>query len=68
MLSVLAGAFVLGYLSSYFRTNGGRSALVVDVQSPDPMNYLAIIFTIAIIAVGVAMFVARKKSAPPAKK
>ena len=68
VLSVLAGAFVLGYLSSYFRTTGGRSAIVVDVQSPDPMNYLAIIFTIAIIAVGVAMFVARKKSAPPAKK
>jgi hypothetical protein len=66
--SVIAGAFVLGYLSSYFRTSGGRSALTVDVQSPDPMNYLAIIFIIAIIAVVVAMFVARRKNAPPAKK
>ncbi|GCE27046.1 hypothetical protein KDA_25300 [Dictyobacter alpinus] len=61
--AVIAGAFVLGYLSNYFRTTAGRSTVSVDVQSPDPLNYVAIIFLIAIIAITVAVIASRRKAA-----
>jgi hypothetical protein len=61
--AVLGGAFILGYLSSYFRATGGQAALIVDVQSPDPIHYLSVIFFIAVVAVLVAFFAARRKSA-----
>lgn len=61
--ALLGGAFILGYFSSYFKATGGQSALIVNVQSPDPMHYLTIILLIAALAVLVAFFAARRKSA-----
>lgn len=63
--ALVAGAFVLGYLSNYFRSTGGRSAVTVNIQSPDPLNYVAIIFVIALIAIAVAVIASRRK---PARK
>lgn len=61
--AVISGAFVLGYLSNYFKTIGGRSTVSVDIQSPDPLNYVAIIFFIAVIAIVVAVIASRRKAA-----
>jgi hypothetical protein len=63
--AVVSGAFVLGYLSNYFKTTAGSSSLKVDMQSPDPLNYIAVIFMIAIVAVVVAVIALRHK---PVKK
>ncbi len=63
--AVISGAFVLGYLSNYFKATAGSSSLKVDMQSPDPLNYIAVIFMIAIVAVVVAVIAARRK---PVKK
>jgi hypothetical protein len=59
--AVISGAFVLEYLSSYFKATAGSSSLKVDMQSPDPLNYIAVIFMIAIIAVVVAVIASRRK-------
>ena len=61
--AVIAGAFVLGYLSNYFRTTAGRSTVSVDIQSPDPLNYAAVIFLIAVVAIVVAVIASRRKAA-----
>jgi hypothetical protein len=63
--AVVSGAFVLGYLSNYFKTTAGSSSLKVNMQSPDPLNYIAVIIMIAIVAVVVAVIALRHK---PVKK
>ena len=61
--AVISGAFVLGYLSNYFKATAGSASLKVDMQSPDPLNYIAIICMIAIVAVVVALIASRNKAA-----
>lgn len=67
---IITGAFVLGYLSQFFPKDAtGHSFVSVAVQTPDPSNYITILFVIAIVAVIVGLIASRaKKSAPPAKK
>jgi hypothetical protein len=69
--AIVYGAVILSYLGSYLRASGGNSNVVsINLTSPDPSNYVPIIFVIAIVAVIVGMLVSRTKKAagPPAKK
>jgi hypothetical protein len=61
--SVLSGAFILGYLSKYVETVQGQPTLVLDLSSTDPVNYVPVIFVIAILALIVALISARVKKA-----
>ncbi|MBV9231410.1 MAG: hypothetical protein JOZ18_19020 [Chloroflexi bacterium] len=66
--AVISGAFVLAYLDSFLpKDASGRSALVVNVQSPDPGNYVPVIFVIAVVAVVIALIAARAKKSPAKK-
>lgn len=62
--AVISGAFVLYYLSNNFfpKDQAGQSLFTVAVQPPDPTNYIAIIFAIALLAVVVAL-IARRRAA-----
>jgi hypothetical protein len=63
--AVISGAFVLEYLSNYFKETAGSASLKVNMQSPDPLNYIAVIFVIAVIALVVALIASQRK---PVKK
>ena len=68
--SLISGAFILGYLTTgnFFAKNQlGQSFFSVVVQPPDPMNYVPILFVIALVAVIVGFIVSRAKK-PAAKK
>ena len=53
--AIIAGAFVLAYLTQYVQT--------VSVSTPNPSNYVAIIFIVAIVALVVALIAGRVKKA-----
>lgn len=60
--AVISGAFVLSYLSGFFTADSaGRKTLMLAVQSPDPANYVPVIFVIAILAVVIALIASRAK-------
>jgi hypothetical protein len=63
--AVISEAFVLEYLSNYFKETAGSASLKVNMQSPDPLNYIAAIFVIAVIALVVALIASQRK---PVKK
>ncbi len=67
--ALVAGAFVLSYLSSYLPRNPvtGQPTLSLNVASPDPTNYIPVIFVIAIVALVIALIAARSKKAPAKK-
>jgi hypothetical protein len=66
--AIISGAFVLAFLSNFFPKNpAGQSQFLVEVQPPDPSNYVPAIFIIAIVAVIVALIAARSKKAAPKK-
>jgi hypothetical protein len=58
--AVIGGAFVLGYLSNYFTATGGH--VMVDVESPNPGNYITVIFFIVVVAIVVAVVASWKKT------
>ncbi len=68
--SIISGSFILGYLINFFPKNSqGQSSFSVVVQPPDPINYMPILFVIALVAVIIGLIAARtKKAAPPAAK
>ena len=59
--AIIGGAFVLGYLSNYFTATRGH--VTVDVESPNPGNYIAVIFFIVVVAIVVAVIASRNKAA-----
>lgn len=68
--AVIYGAVILSYLGSYLKTSAGNSNVAVTLASPDPGNYIPIIFVILIVAVIVGMLISRTKKAsgPPPKR
>lgn len=66
--AVIAGAFIMGYLSNFFVQQNGQPRLMVAVPAPDPANYVPIILVIAIVAVVVALIASRTRKSTPAKK
>jgi hypothetical protein len=65
--SVLSGAFILGYLSSYVTVAAGNPKLTIDLSTTDPNNFVPVIVMIAILALVVALIAARVKKAPGRK-
>ncbi|WP_220194087.1 hypothetical protein [Ktedonospora formicarum] len=66
---IVAGAFILAYLSSLIpKTATGQSLFTVAVQAPDPGNFVPVLFLIAIVAVIVALIASRAKKAGGGKK
>ena len=68
--ALVSGAFILGYITTgnFFAKNlDGQSYFSVVVQPPDPMNYVPILFVIAIVTV-IAGFIVSRAKKPAAKK
>lgn len=66
--AVVYGAFILAYLGSFFpKDAAGRALFTVAIQPPDPGNYVAVIFVIAVVALVVALIAARAKKTPARK-
>jgi len=63
---IISGAFILGYLNSsgFF---GSNPKLDIVVTPPDPSNYIAIIFIVAVVASIIALIVSRTRKAPAKK-
>lgn len=67
--AVISGGFILNYLSQYLPKNtAGQAYVSVNVPAPDPNNMVPVIFAVAIVAVVIALIVARAKKAQPGKK
>jgi uncharacterized membrane protein required for colicin V production len=67
--AVISGGFVLAYLGSYFsQGSGGTSNFSVNVQSPNPADYIPVFFFVIIVALVVALIFARTRKSAPAKK
>ncbi|GHO74361.1 hypothetical protein KSD_21320 [Ktedonobacter sp. SOSP1-85] len=61
---IVSGAFIMAFLSSLIpKSANGQSFLTVAVQTPDPGNFVPILFLIAIVAVIVALIASRTKKA-----
>jgi hypothetical protein len=65
--AIIAGAFVLFYMSSYVKSTGGSANLQVRVAPPDPSTFVPVIFVLALIAVVVGLIASRLKKAPAKK-
>jgi CDP-diglyceride synthetase len=61
--AIISGAFVLFYLSSYAKSNGGSANLQVQVAPPDPSTFVPVIFVLALIALVVGLIASRFKKA-----
>lgn len=59
--AIIAGAFVLFYLSSYAKTTGGQANLQVNIAPPDPITFTPVIFVLALIALVVGLVASRIK-------
>jgi hypothetical protein len=59
--AIIAGAFVLFYMSSYAKSTGGSANLQVDVAPPDPSTFVPVIFVLALIAAVVGLIASRFK-------
>jgi len=59
--AIIAGAFVLFYMSAYAKSTGGSSNLQVDVAPPDPSTFVPMIFVLALIAAVVGLIASRIK-------
>ncbi len=67
---VISGAFVLAFLRGIIlggTANNAQAPLTLAVSSPDPGNYVPIIFVIVIVSLVVALIVARAKKASAKK-
>jgi hypothetical protein len=64
--AIIAGAFFISYMTEYLRSinvvSGGNN-VSVNLQSPDPANYVPIVVVIGIIALVAALIAARVKRA-----
>jgi hypothetical protein len=60
--AIISGAFILAFLSSRLPKSQGQM-VTVAIQAPDPANYVPVLFVIAIVALIVALIVARSKKA-----
>lgn len=61
--AVISGAFILFYLSSYAKSNGGSANLQVQVAPPDPSTFVPVIFVLALIALVIGLIASRFKKA-----
>lgn len=65
--AIIAGAFVISYMTSYLSSIGlvanGSQNVNVNLQSPDPANYVPVVVVIGIIALVAALVAARVKRA-----
>jgi hypothetical protein len=61
VLALVSGAFIMTYVDSFLSQQGGQPRVTVAVGTPDPTNYLPILFVIAIIALVIALIAARAK-------
>lgn len=59
--AVVSGAFVLAYIANFIPKSAGQPQVQFTMQAPDPGNYVAVIFMIALVAVLIALIAARAK-------
>ena len=64
---VVSGAIVLGYLANFIQQQQSNPTVSVDLTTANPGNYIPVIFVVAILALVVAIIVARTRK-PAAKK
>lgn len=65
--AIIAGAFVLFYLSAYIKATGGSTNVQVQVAPPDPSTYVPMIFALALVALVAGLIASRFKKAPAKK-
>ena len=65
--AIIAGAFVLFYLSDYVKATGGSANVQVQVAPPEPSVFVPMIFVLALIALVVGLIASRFKKAPAKK-
>jgi|SRR5579875_129338 hypothetical protein len=65
--ALISGAFILAYVDTFLSQQGGQPRVTVAVGTPDPANYLPILFVVAIIALVIALIAARAKKTPAKK-
>ncbi|HEX4203056.1 MAG TPA: CvpA family protein [Ktedonobacteraceae bacterium] len=65
--AVIAGAFIMGYLSRYFINQTGQNRVSIALPAPDPTNFVPIIIVILIVAVVIGLIAARSRKAPAKK-
>jgi hypothetical protein len=65
--AIIAGAFVLFYMSDYIKATGGSANVQVQVAPPEPSSFVPTIFVLALIALVVGLIASRFKKASAKK-
>jgi drug/metabolite transporter (DMT)-like permease len=67
--AVISGFAVVFFINSYFsRTQNGSSLFTLAVETPNPSQYIVVIFVIAVVAVIIGLVAASVKKSGGAKK
>jgi hypothetical protein len=65
--AIIAGAFVIFYLSDYVKATAGSANVQVQVAPPEPSTYVPMIFVLALVALVAGLIASRFKKAPAKK-